>query len=137
MSGGARCLFCSTRRFRNANSTPLISISRHLAPFNELGWKVITLKGLFQSSAEEYFENPGKRSLAIYKYSIALKKIVFRHECPLSSQVPRRVLQSTSRRQELLNFLCKIMNEYWVSGSFPKGDIASGALPNLAMPTTK
>jgi hypothetical protein len=44
-------LFCSTRRLRTANSTPLVSISCHLAPFVELGWKVITLKNLFQSSA--------------------------------------------------------------------------------------
>jgi hypothetical protein len=29
----------------------LVSISRHLALFDELGWKAITLKGLFQSSA--------------------------------------------------------------------------------------
>jgi hypothetical protein len=46
-----RCLFCCTRHFRTANSTPLISISCHLAPFDKLGWKVITLKGLFKSSA--------------------------------------------------------------------------------------
>jgi hypothetical protein len=51
LPGGGRCLFCSTRRFRTANSTPLVSISCHLTPFDELGWKVITQKGLFQSSA--------------------------------------------------------------------------------------
>jgi hypothetical protein len=50
-SGGGRCLFCSTRRSRTANSKPLVSISCHLAPFDELGWKVITQKGLLQSSA--------------------------------------------------------------------------------------
>jgi hypothetical protein len=32
---------------------PLVSISRHLAPFDELGWKVITLKGLFQRLPQE------------------------------------------------------------------------------------
>jgi hypothetical protein len=46
-SWGGRCLFCCTRHFRSANSTPLISISRNLAPFDKLGWKVITLKGFF------------------------------------------------------------------------------------------
>jgi hypothetical protein len=40
-------LFCIWH-FRTGNSTPLISISRHLAPFDKFGWKVITLKGLFQ-----------------------------------------------------------------------------------------
>jgi hypothetical protein len=25
---------------------PLVSISRHLAPFGELGWKAVTLQGL-------------------------------------------------------------------------------------------
>jgi hypothetical protein len=54
LSGGGRCLFGSTRRFRTANSTPLVSISRHLAPFDELGWKVITLKSLLQSSTPVY-----------------------------------------------------------------------------------
>jgi hypothetical protein len=44
---GGRFLFCSTRRFRTANSTPLISISRHFAPFEKLGWKAVTLKGFF------------------------------------------------------------------------------------------
>jgi hypothetical protein len=51
LSGGGRCLFCSTWRFRTANSTPLVSVSRHFAPFVEPGWKVITEKCLFQSSA--------------------------------------------------------------------------------------
>jgi hypothetical protein len=51
LSQGGRCLFWSARGFRTAKSTPLISISRHLAPFDKLSWKVITLKGLFQSSA--------------------------------------------------------------------------------------
>jgi hypothetical protein len=51
LSGGGWCLFCSARTFIIANSTPLISISRHLAPFEKLGRKVITLKGLFESSA--------------------------------------------------------------------------------------
>jgi hypothetical protein len=49
--------FC-TRHFRTANSTPLISISLNLAPFGELGWKVITLKGLFQSSASAHLWAP-------------------------------------------------------------------------------
>jgi hypothetical protein len=42
---------CGTCHFGTANTTPLFSISRHLAPFGKLGWKVITLKDLFQSSA--------------------------------------------------------------------------------------
>jgi hypothetical protein len=54
LSGGGRCLFWSTRHFRTANSTPMISISRHLAPFKKLGRKVITQKGLFQSSAPDH-----------------------------------------------------------------------------------
>jgi hypothetical protein len=47
---GGLCLSCCTRRFRTANSTPLISISRHLAQIDNLGFKVIALKDLFQSS---------------------------------------------------------------------------------------
>jgi hypothetical protein len=38
LSRGDRCHFCSTRYFRTANSTSLISISHHLAPFDELSW---------------------------------------------------------------------------------------------------
>jgi hypothetical protein len=30
-----------------------------------------------------------------------------------------------------------MMNEYWESCSVPQGDIASGPLPNLTVPTTK
>jgi hypothetical protein len=47
LSWGGQCFFCSTRHFRNTNSTPLILISRHLAQFDKLSWKVIILKGLF------------------------------------------------------------------------------------------
>jgi hypothetical protein len=54
LSWGGRCLFCSSRHFRTANSTPLISISRHLAPFYKLRWRIITLKGPFQSSAPDH-----------------------------------------------------------------------------------
>jgi hypothetical protein len=51
MSWGGRCFFCSSRHFRTANSTPLISIRWNLAPFDKHSWKVIILKGLFQSLA--------------------------------------------------------------------------------------
>jgi hypothetical protein len=30
-----------------------------------------------------------------------------------------------------------MMNEFWKSGSFPQGDIASGPPPNLSVPTMK
>jgi hypothetical protein len=32
---------------------PLVSISRHLAPFGELGWKVITLNQIIEACIEE------------------------------------------------------------------------------------
>jgi hypothetical protein len=49
--GRGRFLFCRARQFRIANSTPLILISRNLAPFENLSWKVINQMCLFQSSA--------------------------------------------------------------------------------------
>jgi hypothetical protein len=49
-----------TRCFRTANSTPLASISRHLAPFEELGWKAITPKGLFLEFGPVLFGAYGK-----------------------------------------------------------------------------
>jgi hypothetical protein len=45
-----RCLLLHSA-FITANSTPVVSISRNLAPFGILDWKVITLKGLFHNSA--------------------------------------------------------------------------------------
>jgi hypothetical protein len=56
--GGRRCLFCCARHFRTANSTPLISSNRNLAPFDKLGWKVITPKCLFQSPVPVYLWAP-------------------------------------------------------------------------------
>jgi hypothetical protein len=40
-------ILCCARHFKTANSTPLISISRNLAPFDELASEVITQKCLF------------------------------------------------------------------------------------------
>jgi hypothetical protein len=51
LSGGVRCLNCCARHLRTANSTPLISISRNLVPFDKLNWKVITRKCLLWTSA--------------------------------------------------------------------------------------
>jgi hypothetical protein len=50
--------FLAHRPIRTANSTSLISISRHLAPFDKVSWKVITQKCLFQSSAPVHLWAP-------------------------------------------------------------------------------
>jgi hypothetical protein len=58
--GGRSVSLCFARYFRTANSTPLISISRHLAPFEELSLKVITQKFPFQSSASVHTWAPAR-----------------------------------------------------------------------------
>jgi hypothetical protein len=62
LSGEGRYLCCCARHFRTANSAPLTSICRSLAPFGKLSWEVTTLKCtqmfLFQSSAPVHFWAP-------------------------------------------------------------------------------
>jgi hypothetical protein len=59
LSGGGRCFIYCARHFRTAKSTPLIAISRNLAPFDNVTWKVITQKCLFFSF---FFFNDSRRS---------------------------------------------------------------------------
>jgi hypothetical protein len=50
---------------------------------------------------------------------------------------PAKYYKALLDDKELLNFLCEMMNEYWESGSFPQGDIASSPPPNLTVSTMK
>jgi hypothetical protein len=60
LSGGGRCHFCCARHFRSANITSFIPISRDLAPFEILTWKVIPQKCLFQRSAPVHLRAPAR-----------------------------------------------------------------------------
>jgi hypothetical protein len=63
LSGGGRCLFCCARHITTAKSTPLISISRNLAPLEELCWKVIAQKCPFQSPASVHLLSPARSGI--------------------------------------------------------------------------
>jgi hypothetical protein len=65
--GLGRCLLCCTRHRRTANSTPLILISRHLAPYDELNWKAVSVKGLFQRLPQERTKLIGTFSFSFFR----------------------------------------------------------------------
>jgi hypothetical protein len=58
-------------------------------------------------------------------------------ESAVDSKCPVEYYKALRDDKELLNFLCEMMNEYWESGSFPQGDIASGPPPYLTVLTIK
>jgi hypothetical protein len=60
MSGEGRCIFCCARHFSTANSTPLISISRNLAPFDKLNSNAIIQKCLYQTTAPFHMWAPAR-----------------------------------------------------------------------------
>jgi hypothetical protein len=88
-------VYCCTRYSRTAHSTPLISISRDLAPFDKHSWKIISLIGLFQSSAPSSFcWRPRGRGLSTQLVNIFLGARVNGiratwHVHPTSLEAPR------------------------------------------------
>jgi hypothetical protein len=69
-----------------------------------------------------------------HEVTVAVRKMTYGKSAG-DSKCPAEYCKAFVDDKELLKFLCEMMNEYWESGSFPQGGIASCPPPNLTVPT--